>query len=446
MRPGSLLLAALAAAPLLGCADGPPARPPAAEFLVAAGDSTYWVRPASNGMRLRGSPILLARIDDRFHEVFVTDDDRRYEDATFVGQRVWRRDLVRGDSVLVFEDTLAPAAARRWAADHAGARLLEPSEPSPEEPLAAVTVEVAVIAVHGPYLSLEYHADVESEQESSWHTTRRAVVDLRSGREVSLAELFGAPAARRIVTSARRSYLTTVDSLIESGDERAATLARSLDAFAFDPASFTLGGDAQAPTVGFFVPGRGEGEAGDVAIPVPELPAPAPAWWRDIRNGLPASSDAGAVARWQHAGYAVTAAYDESTARLTLTDASERAWPIGTVQSPVHHILWLDAPGLDSATRRGLSRAFDEAVFYDETMRMASRSTPLALISDANREAREREPARDVRAHDAAGCQQPGARVRRRGARDDGQGRRDRCLPAFAHARRHRVDRPGRLP
>lgn len=435
-----LLAAALLAAILAGCADAPDARPPEAEFLVAAGDSTYWVRPARNGLRLRGSPILLARVDERFHEVFVTDDERLYDDASFVGQRVWRRDLVRGDSVLVFEDTLAPALARRWASQQAGARLLGPSDAPADEPLASAMVEVAVIAVHGPYLSFEYHADVESEDERPWHTTRRGVVDLRSGRQMSLADLFGAPVARRLVTAARRNYLETVDSLVQSGDRRAATLAASLDAFAFDASSFTLGGDARAPAVGFFVPGRGEGDAGEVAIPIPELPVPAPGWWPEVRAGLPAGDDESPADRWEHQGYAVTAERGALTARLTLTDAADRHWPIGTVQAPVHHILWLDTPAVDSATRRGLSRAFDEAVFYDETMRTASRPIPFALTSDANRQARAREPSRDVRAHDAPGRQQPRPRLRGRRARDDGQGCRHRRVPALPHQRRDRID------
>ena len=365
-------LALLASALLGGCAGEAPARPPAAEFLVSAGDSTYWVRPAGSVLRMRGSPILVARLDGRFHEVYVTDDERAYEDATFIGQRVWRRDLVRGDSVLVFEDTLAPAIARRWVGENAGARLLAPGDPHPEDPVASVIVEVSVVAVHGAYLSLEYHADVESESDRPWHTTRRSVVDLRSGRPVSVGELFGAAAARQAIRDGRRSYLDAVDSIANSADARAAALAMSLGAFSFDPASFTIGGDAGSPTVAFFVPGRGEGEAGDLAIPLPELPVAAPPWWADVRLGLPLAEVEGPGEHWEHGGYAVNAEYDADGVGLTLRDAGDRTWSIGRVQAPVHHILWLDAPPLDSASRRGLRRAFDDAVFYDETMQTAS--------------------------------------------------------------------------
>lgn len=380
MRPRPLLasLAMLAMQAFAACTTPPPVRPPAAEFLVAAGDSTYWVRPAASRMRLRSSPILLARLDSRFHEVYVTEDVRAYDDATFIGQRVWRRDLVRGDSVLVFEDTLAPAAARRWLAANPDARILPPGDPHPEEPAASVVVDVVVIAVHGPYVSLEYHADIESATEQPWHTTRRAVVDLRSGRPVSVAELFGAGAARAAVRDARRSFLAAVDSIAASPGARAAALATTLDGFAFDPASFSLAGDAAAPAIAFFVPGRGEGEAGDVAIPLPELVLPAPGWWGAVREGLPAIDDAEPVDRWDHGRYMVTAEYDEHAAVLTLSDERDREWPVGHVQAPVHHILWLDAPAVDSLTRRGLRRAFDEAVFYDDKMQTASFTPPVA--------------------------------------------------------------------
>src|ERR687884_1426439 len=106
--------AALAVATVLvGCT--PSAKPPAAEFLVAAGDSTYWVRTDTTGVRVRGSPILLARYGGQFYEVYVTDDDRSFTDAAFVGQRIYRRDLITGDSTLVFEDSVVPRMARAYA-------------------------------------------------------------------------------------------------------------------------------------------------------------------------------------------------------------------------------------------------------------------------------------------------------------------------------------------
>src|SRR4051812_8763613 len=55
-------VAALAAGASLACADRATARAPTAEFIVAAGDSTYWVRSEPSGIKLRGSPMVLARL------------------------------------------------------------------------------------------------------------------------------------------------------------------------------------------------------------------------------------------------------------------------------------------------------------------------------------------------------------------------------------------------
>jgi hypothetical protein len=46
-----------------------------------------------------------------------------------------------------------------------------------------------------------------------------------------------------------------------------------------------------------------------------------------------------------------------------------REWPVRAVAAPVLHVFWLDRPPLDSATRRALAKAFDEASQYDEATR-----------------------------------------------------------------------------
>src|SRR5919109_1778453 len=139
--------AALAVVTVLAWACGPAAPPPTAEFLVAAGDSTYWVRTDTTGVRVRGSPILLARYGGQFYEVYVTDDDRSFTDAMFVGQRIYRRDLVTGDSTLVFEDSVVPGMARSYAAANPGARRLRRHEEAPDEPGTSTTADVTVLDV-----------------------------------------------------------------------------------------------------------------------------------------------------------------------------------------------------------------------------------------------------------------------------------------------------------
>src|SRR4051812_6217391 len=118
-RPILSLTVALAFGAVAGCHDGarPAAEsPPAADFVLAAGDSSYWVTSDHGTVRMRGAPLELARVDGRFYELYVEDDDRSFEDAVLVGQRVYRRDLVSGDSLLVYEDTIVPHLARHEVA------------------------------------------------------------------------------------------------------------------------------------------------------------------------------------------------------------------------------------------------------------------------------------------------------------------------------------------
>src|SRR5258708_10061490 len=79
-----------------GCKEREP-EAPRAEFIVAAGDSTYWIRSDASGIKLRGSPMVLARLDGRFRELYVLGDDRSFHDAVFVRQTLSQRHLVSRD-------------------------------------------------------------------------------------------------------------------------------------------------------------------------------------------------------------------------------------------------------------------------------------------------------------------------------------------------------------
>ena len=371
--------AALAAVILLvASACGPRTPPPSAEFLVSAGDSTYWVRTDTTGVRVRGSPILLARYGGQFYEVYVTDDDRSFTDAMFVGQRIYRRDLVTGDSTLVFEDSIVPDMARSYAAANPGARRLGPDEEGADDPGTSSTAEVTILDVHGPYLSYDYHVDVEGSGNLAWHATRRGVLDLRTGSSATLGALFGDATAVRLARQARIAYLAAIDSVFRSESQGARLVAAALRSYAFDEASFAITDLAGAPAVAFHVPGKGAGTAGGITLPLPPIAAGDVAWWQhDVRPGLPRVRADSLIERWPRGPIEVAARYDTAFggafAMLALRDsASRHEWTIARVQAPVHHIHWLDRPALDSVARNGLVRAFNEAVFYDENVRTAA--------------------------------------------------------------------------
>src|SRR5262245_19826431 len=73
-----------------GCRNAPAVtgKPPAADFLVTAGDSAFWVSTIDGRLRIRRAPLTLAYYDGRFYELYVADDDRSYFDALLIGQRV----------------------------------------------------------------------------------------------------------------------------------------------------------------------------------------------------------------------------------------------------------------------------------------------------------------------------------------------------------------------
>src|SRR5206468_5846482 len=173
--------------------------PPHAEFLVATQDSTFWITTKGTSVRARGAPLTLAKYDGRFFEIYLADDDRSYPDALLVGLRVYRRDLLKGDSALVFEDSIVPRLAREYASTHPGVRRLEPEEDGAENPSTQAMADLQVVDVHGPYLSYEYHVDIERRGDDPWHATRRGVIDLRSGRPTRVSELFSPTIAAALI-------------------------------------------------------------------------------------------------------------------------------------------------------------------------------------------------------------------------------------------------------
>ena len=348
--------------------------PPHAQFLVVAGDSTYWVSSTPQGVRVRGSPIQLARYGGRFYEVFIVDDDRSYTNAEIVGQQVWRRDLMNGDSAVVFEDTTVAGLERWYARTHPDDAPLDTDEDLPAHPPVSATSEFDILDEFGPYLAYEYHADLTVTAgggHDEWHAARHGVLDLRTGKDVTIADLFGDRTASYVVHRGAELFTQTLDSVLASGDARAKAAASAMGDFQFDSSSWSITAVDGAPAIAFAVPGRGSRAAG-VTLPLPPIRVGSPAWWDDARRGLPTGADSSTL-RWHHGSFTVIAREvgDGTAARLSLVDSARREWPGSLVQTPVSRIYWLDPPGVDSAVLRSLSRAFDEAALYSDEARTA---------------------------------------------------------------------------
>ena len=410
-------------------------RPPQAEFLVATQDSTFWVTTNGAKIRARGAPLTLARYDGRFFEIYLADDDRSYQDALLVGFRLFRRDLQKGDSNVVFEDSIVPRIAREYAVAHPGARRLTPEEDGSDDPPTQAMADLQVVDVHGPYLSFEYHVDVSHRGSAPWHATRRGVIDLRSGKPVRVSDLFPANVASALIDSGKREFSSAIDSLRGDSRESARLAVAALARARFDERSFVLTVPDSQVAVEFDIPQRGSDVPEDVLSLDALRPLP-PTWWTEVaKNFAESENDLDRWPRVQGRSYDLIARYDSSaeTARVAIAD-QDREWPVRVVAAPILHVFWLDHPPLDSAQRRALTRAFDESALYDETTRTvrdtgrrASVIRTVALQSALPHDRpptrfqdRQRESARIIRADDAAGRQQPRPHLRRRHSLDDG--------------------------
>lgn len=382
--------------------------PPRADFLLAAGDSTFWVTTGPKGVRVRGSPLVLARYDGKFYEVYVADEDHSFYDAVFTSQRIYRRDLLSGDSMAVFLDSGVVAASQRYAVVHPDEHPLQTDEDASDDPSSSVTGEVDIVDVHGPYLSYEYRG-TESAKGAGIDSLgggrqilRRGVIDLRSGERITPRALFGQVGGDSAVARGHRAFATTLGAIRAaraSGNERARLAAEAARAFVFDPSSFALTDAGRDPGAQFFAPARGARASG-LTLPLAPVPVPEAAdldWWAAERVSLPIGGPDSASDVWTRPGLEIVARYDTMggpqegqgvvVAIRQVRDAravaskpalgggrreiAGREWRVGRFPSPTRRLYWLDRPQLDSAGRRALVRAFNESALYGDDARSA---------------------------------------------------------------------------
>ncbi len=378
-KVGKLLAVATLLLMGAGCSAAAKGRAPVADFLVSTVDSSYWVTSDGKTLRMRGAPMYLAEVDGRFREIYVADDDHSFYDAVFLGQRLFSRDLIRGDSIELFADTLAPRMAHDFARAHPDVDPLKPDDEIAPDPRIHVVAELEVYGAQGPFISYEYRtgidiASVHGRDGVDSHHARRGVLDLRTGKPATLAALFGANAATDALAAATAEWTAARDSLVARTDERSRNAQMAIGAFQFDSTSFSLEAAEREPRVVFAVPGETRGESGAYFALTPRA-LPSTSWWAADREQLPVGPDS--VRRWTHGALELVArSYDKfDHAQLVLRDARQHEWVIGVVTAPVQRVRWLDA-SVDAETRKALRKAFNEAALYGDDSRVAS--VPLA--------------------------------------------------------------------
>jgi hypothetical protein len=180
--PLVLLLVTLAACSL------PAPVPPTAEFLVADGSSTYWVRSSPAGISSRTSPLILTTADSRFYEVYVEEVTRSYEDAIFTLEPIYSRDLLTGRKKMLYEDNKVAAWEKMYLTGNPGARLLDPDEDTNDDVSVAATGESDILGVAGPYVLYDRRIRLEKSNYEQSDSSRGAI-DIRSGATVPITSL-----------------------------------------------------------------------------------------------------------------------------------------------------------------------------------------------------------------------------------------------------------------
>lgn len=370
-------------------------RPPVAEFLLAAGDSTYWVRSSAEGVRVRSAPILLTEVDGHLYEVFINDDVHEFTEASFVSARVFRRDIMEDDSLLIVSDSTVAQEWRSWVRTHPMAMPRDMADDDESDaPATVVSDEFEILDVHGPWLTYAYTLDVDiSGRDTHLHRRRQGVVDVRNGKRATVRALFGDAEASRLQELGRRTFADLSDSVRNSTDERSTAARRTLPSFLFDTTSFALKDVSRAPAVSFLVSGTSdEGDA--LTLVLPPLVAAAPEWWTAIVRTLPQWNIDSTQLEWERPGYHVLAhpTADGEALVIEMVDHSQsggtRTWSIATVPAPAYQLIALDDAPLDSIVRNRLARAFDQSTALNGNSQQASvtsRWQPRLLLRAVNR-------------------------------------------------------------
>ena len=359
---------------LVGCKPAPRsgARPDA-EFLVVSDDSTAWVRSSADTVIVQRAPMLIATLNGRLIEIYVADDAINFSDATFLVNRVYRRDLVSGDSTLVFADSAVLRDAMTYLRAHPDAERLDDEEP-PTEGARAFESAITPTAVVGTTIGVAVHND-RSLGELGTHDSYRATVDLVSGRRLSLAEIVTPAQAAATIVTARQNLIGAV---VLAGRREGAVgkaASRAIAALQFDSLSFTLARSGDSLAVQFLA--HDEQMIDEVRdtnrFALEPLALPAPTWWTAARRTLPRMLPDSST-RFDVGAVSLDVKYDADDVAMIKTRTGSAARSVTRMRGPLRRVIAvgdsLIAPR--GQWRRALERAFTESGYYSEQVRAAS--------------------------------------------------------------------------
>lgn len=356
---------------------------PDAEFLLVTDDSTAWVRTAADTVVVQRAPLLLTMLGGRLVELFVAEEPFDFEDATFLVSRVYRRDLVTGDSTLVFADSTVLREAMRYIRAHPDAERLEAEEPAAPG-ASALESGITPTGVIGTMLGVEVHVD-RTVGELATHDTYAATLDLESGRRQALSDVIAPADAAAAMTLAHQSFGASVVLAGRRAGPVGKAASRALSALILDSLSFTLTRTGDSLAARFLAHDEQViDEARDThrfsLEPVALTP---PGWWSQARVTLPRllpdSSE-----RFELGRVTLDVRYDSTDVATIATRTSTGQRPVTRMLGPVRQVIVLGdslvrPPG---QWRQALERAFSESGYYSEQVRAASlrgRARPTAI-------------------------------------------------------------------
>lgn len=368
--------ATVAALALLLAGCSPTARTtarPESEFLLVSDDSTAWVHTSADTVVVQRAPLLVATLAGRLIEVYVADDAINFDDATFLVGRVFRRDLVSGDSTLVYADSSVLREAMAYVRAHPDAERLEEDDPTPNG-VRAFESSITPLDVIGGTISLEVHLD-RTVGELGTHDTYRATVDLQTGRRMALADVI-APAAARLSIATAHHNLAAAIALADRRDGPVGRAAsRAISALRFDSLSFSLSRSGDSLAAQFLahdeqVIDEGRDTHRFALEPIQLAP---PLWWSSARRVLPRLLPDSSV-QFDVGRIALDVKYDSQDVGQVAAHSTGGARAVTRMRGPVRRAIAVGDSLIAPAGqwRRALERAFSESGYYSEQVRAAS--------------------------------------------------------------------------
>lgn len=346
---------------------------PTAEFLLVSDDSTAWVRSSADTVIVQRAPMLIATLGGRLIEIYVAEEPVNFRDVAFLVSRVFRRDLVSGDSTLVYADSTVLREAMAYVRAHPGAERLDADEPADDAP-RAVEASITAADVIGTTLGIEVHVD-RTVGELGTHDTYRATVDLPTGRRLALGDVIAPAAAQSAIGAARRNLASAIVLAGRRAGPLGKDASRAMAALSFDSLSFTLARSGDSLAARFLVHDEQViDEARDThRYSLEPIALAAPAWWSAARRMLPKQLP-DSSSRVDVGPVSLDLRYDSSEVAFVAARTSAGPRPVTRMRGPVRRVIAIsDSLVSPAGTWRGaLQRAFTESGYYSELVRAAS--------------------------------------------------------------------------